>query len=692
MDKKTAQSPKTKYLLAGVAAAALVLLLYILFAYCDFAHKIELLTYTRVSSYEDLKAMSAKPDGRFYLSCDIDMAGKDWMPFSFNGIFDGNSHEIKNLRLDKPGDAVRDTYDGNMKSYSTSLVGLFDVIEGATIRNLTLNSVYADVTSDNPCFVGTLAGYTGNSQIINCSVKGDVYLRAHDRMFGVGGVAGYGFGRFENVRADVTLVCIDTDRNTKDEQFMGGLVGAGYPDFINCSVNIDGYGSEHGYAHNGGMTGLYMFYPKDTVHDGIMKGNRIYGKITFFEENDDRRAYCKSMIGETLSEARIFEDNGAVFRRVEVYNYDADLLPGDHSKTFDFDVSEKGRYELKADYQNAGADATYGLFINDRFYKKVYFPKGSGTVSEQVFLDEGKANVKFKFLPGDGNIEITNASVNKSAKSVSLIVAPHQDDEILAFAGTIQKAIEEGNTVKVLFLTNGDYYGTKYAPVRIAESIAALELLGVSKSDVTVLGYGDLTMEALYSAGNQEQVFRASSGESATYGVSPLNVYDYHTMNTGEPANYCGANLKSDLADYLLACRPDRIYTTSEYEWHTDHKFAFILVRETLKKLSSETGYHPVLCESVIHGEETTWPEHLKYDSSNKPVIAEFTNPFPTMKTDLDWNKVKKITLTDSQLQKKTDAIGKFVSQNEPTEDTPGTKEYNYSFCKKDEFYWEINY
>ena len=692
MNKKTEQSSKTKYLLAGVVAAALILLIYILFAYCDFAHKLELLSYTKVSSYEELQAMSAKPDGKYYLSCDIDMSGKNWTPFTFTGSFDGNSHEIKNLRLDKPGTAIRDTYDGNMKSYPTTLVGMFDVVEGATIKNLTLSSVHADITSDKPCFVGTLAGYTGDSRIINCSVKGDVYLRAHDRMFGVGGVAGYGFGRFENVHAEVTLVCIDTDRSTKDEQFMGGLVGAGYPDFINCSVDIDGYGSEHGYAHNGGMTGLYMFYPKDTKHEGIMKGNRIYGKITFFEENDDRRAYCKAMIGETLSETKVFEDNGAVFRSVEVYNYDADLLPEERSRTFDLDVSEKGRYELKAAYRNDGADATYGLFINDRFYKKVNFPKGSGTVSEQIFLDEGKTAVKFKFLPGDGNIEISDASISKSGRSVSLIIAPHQDDEILAFAGTIQKAIEEGNIVKVLFLTNGDYYGTKYASVRIAESIAALEILGVNKSDVTVLGYGDLTLEALLSAENPEKVFGASSGESSTYGVSPLNIFDYHTMNKGEPASYSGANLTDDFRNYLLACRPDRIYTTSEYEWHTDHKFAFILTRDTLKKLSGETGYHPVLCESVIHGEETTWPDRLKYDSSNKPVITGFTNPYPTMKTDLDWSKVKKITLTDTQLQKKTDAIGKFVSQNEPTEDTPGTKDYNYSFCKKDEFYWEINY
>ena len=84
----------TSALLAGVVLAALALLLYVLFAYCDLAHRIELLSYTKVSSYEDLAAMSGKPDGKYYLSCDIDMAGKDWTPFTFNGVLDGNNRLV----------------------------------------------------------------------------------------------------------------------------------------------------------------------------------------------------------------------------------------------------------------------------------------------------------------------------------------------------------------------------------------------------------------------------------------------------------------------------------------------------------------------------------------------------------------------------------------------------------------------
>ena len=40
-----------------------------------------------------------------------------------------------------------------MISYQTSLAGFFDVIEGATIRDITFSSVHADIESDIPVFV-----------------------------------------------------------------------------------------------------------------------------------------------------------------------------------------------------------------------------------------------------------------------------------------------------------------------------------------------------------------------------------------------------------------------------------------------------------------------------------------------------------------------------------------------------------
>ncbi|MEE3351942.1 MAG: PIG-L family deacetylase, partial [Saccharofermentanaceae bacterium] len=538
MDDSKKSNRKNILILAGVLIAALGLLVFMAFAFFGLGGKLKYMSYTKISCTEDLQKLKEDPDGKFLLTSDIDMNGMEWKPFSFNGILDGHGYTIFGLTVTSTGEARRDTYDGNMKSYSTALAGMFDSLDQAQVRDLTFRDSHVDITSDEPCFVGTLAGYMSDSKITNVNVIGDVYLRAHDRMFGVGGVVGYGYGSFTGVQTDVTLVCIDTDRITKDEQFMGGICGAGYPDIVNCTIDIDGYVSEHGYTHNGGMIGLYMFSPEGMTYKGKMTGNSVYGKITFFEENDDRRAYCKGMIGEYLDELEVFENNGESFRAIEVKNYDADLLPEKELQSFEVEADKAGEYDVSISYSNPGEDATYGLFINDRFIKKAFFPMGEGTITETVHLDAGKAQVVFKYIPGDGNITVSSVFAVKSEKKVTLIVAPHEDDEILAFAGTIQKTIAEGNIVKVLFLTNGDYFGSDLTPVRYEESVRALELLGVDKSDITFLGYGDLTLGTILQSDNWDGMFRAHSGYYQTYGVPEQNLFDYRFLRSGSYAYY----------------------------------------------------------------------------------------------------------------------------------------------------------
>ncbi|MBO4689130.1 MAG: hypothetical protein J5636_11540 [Clostridiales bacterium] len=311
----------------GCFLVALGLLLFFSFSQLRLADRIAHIKYTKVSSPEDLQAMRDDPSGKYVLTKDIDMSGQSWTPFTFSGVLDGNGYTISNLSITGAGSAVRDTYDGNMKKYETGFTGFFDSLEGGQVRNLTFSNIEVTAESDTPFFAGTIAGYMDQATISDCKVDGSVMLRAHDRMFGVGGLVGYGNGRIENIEITITLVCIDTDRETKDEQFMGGICGAGYPDLLSCYVEIDGYASEHGYAHNGGVLGMYEFYPEGISHEGICKDNVVFGKITFFEDNEDRRAYCEPIVGETVDSITTFDGNGESFQRDEVFNYDVDLLP-----------------------------------------------------------------------------------------------------------------------------------------------------------------------------------------------------------------------------------------------------------------------------------------------------------------------------------------------------------------------------
>ena len=279
-----------------------------------------------IETPDQLAAMADDPAGFYALACDIDMAGVDWQPFAFSGVLDGQGHALLNLTVTKPGAEQAETYDGNMKIYTTDFAGLFSVLRGAELRNLSLVNVRALVEWDAPCFVGSFAGYMEDSTIRDCSVSGQLELRAHDRMFGVGGIAGFGRGLAENVVSDVTLICTDTDPDTRDEQFLGGAYGAGYIDLEDVEIRIDGYISDHGYVHSGGAVGMYMV-PKGTKYAGFIRNCSITGKITFFEHNSDRRAYCRDLIGEVMSWTYSAAGNRTDFQRDERFDYSAELRP-----------------------------------------------------------------------------------------------------------------------------------------------------------------------------------------------------------------------------------------------------------------------------------------------------------------------------------------------------------------------------
>ncbi len=284
--------------------------------------------YTQIHTPEDLQAMGENPAGMYILMNDLDMTGVDWTPVDLNGgSFDGNGYAIVNLNITKPGNTTGISYDGNRKEYDTSFAGFFGILRNASVRNLNLVNVRAVVECDTPVFLGSFAGAMYDSEITDCSVSGLLELRAHDRMFGVGGMVGYGGGRLERCRGNMTLICTDTGVDTLDEQFLGGAVATGFIDVVDCEVILDGYASEYGYAHNGGLIGMVMQYPLGNDRTGYLTGNTVKGKVTFFEKNEDPRAYCEAYVGETLASAYSRKNNHAEFTRDQRSGNSPELRP-----------------------------------------------------------------------------------------------------------------------------------------------------------------------------------------------------------------------------------------------------------------------------------------------------------------------------------------------------------------------------
>ncbi len=300
----------------------LLAVLLLTLAPCALAQEAEV-SPIPITTVEELQSID--PAGSYILMNDLDLAGVEWTPLTLSGSFDGNGHAILNLSLGKLTEQYGLSFDGNRKEYDTRFCGMFGFVSGS-IRNLRLLGVEGLAESSEPCFMGGLVGCLQGGTISGCSVSGTLELRAFDRCFGVGGLVGHGLGRVENCSVDVTLICVDTDPSA-DEQFLGGIYAAGYIDVTGCNVNIDGYVSEHGYTHNGGIAGLCVRYPLSDKHPAAITDNRVIGKITFFEDVASRRAYCKAIVGETLSNYLKTSGNTHDFVRDERYDYETELRP-----------------------------------------------------------------------------------------------------------------------------------------------------------------------------------------------------------------------------------------------------------------------------------------------------------------------------------------------------------------------------
>ena len=126
-----------------------------------------------------------------------------------------------------------------------------------------------------------------------------------------------------------------------------------------------------------------------------------------------------------------------------------------------------------------------------------------------------------------------------------VIVVPHEDDEILMSAGVIRKAVEAGISCTVVMATNGDYECSNYekGQNRLRESIAGLQVLGLSKEHLEIMGYADTGMPRedsflthLYEEVEEEKCYPSSCTQE-TYGL--VEKEEFHKKKWGKHGAYC---------------------------------------------------------------------------------------------------------------------------------------------------------
>lgn len=177
---------------------------------------------------------------------DIDLAyasASSWIPVSksnaFAGTFDGNGHCIKNLYS---------------SFYQGGYVGLFGYVNGATIKNLTVEGVIESSCSNQ----GMIAGQSVGANFYNCVAKGRINTSGSADY--VGGITGWVTRNSPSI--PVVRSCASYVDIVSTGTFAGGIIGKS-----SNSISMEAcanYGNVTGKINVGGLMGYTD--PKSDSH------------------------------------------------------------------------------------------------------------------------------------------------------------------------------------------------------------------------------------------------------------------------------------------------------------------------------------------------------------------------------------------------------------------------------------------
>jgi len=244
-----------------------------------------------------------------------------------------------------------------------------------------------------------------------------------------------------------------------------------------------------------------------------------------------------------------------------------------------------------------------------------------------------------------------------------LVLAPHNDDEVLGAAGLIMQAVEQGIDVHVVFMTNGDgftfstiqefetlfpsaqeYIGL--GTLRQQESINALGVLGVPEENITFLGYPDAGAPSMW-----DENWSIENPYQSQFTQTSRSPYE----NTYNPdAVYAGEDLLGDLREIIDEIQPDLVAHPQGNDVHADHwgLYAFSrLALEINKYLDS--NFNPDIYAYLVHRPDFPYPEEYDPQETLLP-------PAPVYNIYPDWYR---LDLTQEQVALKESSIEEYKSQ-----------------------------
>jgi LmbE family N-acetylglucosaminyl deacetylase len=187
---------------------------------------------------------------------------------------------------------------------------------------------------------------------------------------------------------------------------------------------------------------------------------------------------------------------------------------------------------------------------------------------------------------------------SRSERERILVVAPHEDDEVIATAGVVKGALERGDDVRLMMVTTGGV-GARAAG-RIAQTIAGMTFLGLPQDHILYLGYEE-SIVLMCAYNNRSAPTAVCPGLEHTQTWAPEGITDYHTMKHGSPAPYDRTSILGDIESIISEFRPQNVYMPAHMERHPDHAASGLFVTEAIIDLQKRARYQPSVNEYMVY-------------------------------------------------------------------------------------------
>lgn len=191
-----------------------------------------------------------------------------------------------------------------------------------------------------------------------------------------------------------------------------------------------------------------------------------------------------------------------------------------------------------------------------------------------------------------------------------MFFAPHEDDEINLYGGVIEQYVKCGSEVRIVFSTNGDFYGL--GKLRIKEALRVAKSYGIPSENVIFLGFSDSITDKkgrhIYNA-EPDEVQRSAAGYSETYGA--------HGREPFVQCSFTRHNYLNSFIKVIEQYKPDMIFCC-DYDGHADHRALSLFFEEALGDiLKREPFYKPLVFKGFAYS--TAWDGKADYYSLNAP-------------------------------------------------------------------------